>query len=160
MITNSNLLPSKDSATFDDLIQETQDDEFGIMDFLNSRFFYKYHGFIYLSFWIIMLICFILKNTLISCLIKLFKSCSSNTEEEEEDEAYSRDFYKDLLIQPLTDIYHKAIKEQQLYEASKYSSISSVDHQFEEEITFESTIINDKLARRVKQIERVIDDHI
>ena len=53
------------------------------MDFLNSRFFYKYHGFIYISFWIIILICYILKNTLITLLVKIFSSCMKDKEEEE-----------------------------------------------------------------------------
>ena len=71
-------------------------------------------------------------------------------EEEQVDEAYSRDFYKDLLIQPLSDLYHKAIEEQGEYDKNKYNSIKSTEYQYEDEPTFESTIITDKLTRRVR----------
>lgn len=81
------------------------------MDYLNRRFFYKYHGAIYISFWIIILICYVLKNTLLELILKFF-SLFKKDDIDKIDEAYSTDFYKEILIKPLKDIYQKAITEQ------------------------------------------------
>lgn len=68
------------------------------MDFLNTRFFYKFHGAIYLSFWIVILICYVLKNTLLDLLVKIFQCLKSDKIEDDIDEAYSKDFFKDIHI--------------------------------------------------------------
>ena len=57
-------------------------------------------------------------------------------EEEIRNEAHSDDFYKELLINPLTDINNKAIQE--LTDFKGFSSTNFKNYRFEEEVDVDS----------------------
>jgi len=66
-----------------------------------------------LSFWILVVIWLFLKETVLSFIWGILKKCftSCDTEEKEKDLAHSKDFYMEIKIGPLVDIYDKTKDE-------------------------------------------------
>ena len=67
--------------------------------------------------------------------------------EEIKDEAHSDDFYKEVLINPLTDINKKS--KQELEEFKPFDSDTFVNYRFEEEVVISSEYYLNVLTYKV-----------
>ena len=81
-----------------------------------------------------------------------------------DNEASSEDFYKELLIDPLTDANNKAINERNIFLQRgnrKFDCSSFSKYRFKEEVGGKSyDAYQEILKNRVTQIDSVIDDHL
>lgn len=92
-------------------------------------------------------------NCMVSIKEKIFGKV-----EENRNEAESNDFYKELLINPLTDINNKAIQEMSNFQ--DFNSANFKNYRFEEEPEVESEYYKEILATRVSQIDAIINNHL
>lgn len=71
------------------------------------------HSRLYVALIALLFICVALKKTLLSLLIKCFHGLQSAVlDDDKESTAYSRDIYKELVIQTLDDLLEKSSLEQ------------------------------------------------
>ena len=157
MITNSRLIPPDMATIKERSVDLTQDN---IFDLLIGRFFRSEYSLIYTFFWIGVLAWLLAKDTILEYVYRFF-ACLARLcvkEKEENDYAHSRDFFKDIKVKPLTDLYDKAKDE---FEDYKDFNPSDYDmFRFEEEPRFTVDSTKEKLQTRVEQIVKVIDDHL
>jgi hypothetical protein len=106
---------------------------------------------------------YIIKRTFVKFFIAV-KNKIFGTKETGENEAHSADFYKELLINPLTDANNKAVTELELFQArngKKFDPKSFEKYRFTEEIegmSYEE--YGNVLNTRAQQIDAVINDHL
>jgi hypothetical protein len=110
MITNSRLIPPDMKTIKERSVDLTQDNLF---DLLIGRFFRSEYSLLYTFFWFGVIVWLIAKETILEYLYKFFACLASICikEKEENDYAHSKDFYKDIHVKPLTDLYDKAKDE-------------------------------------------------
>lgn len=89
-----------------------------------------------MGFWICVLLWLFAKETILKAIWICLKSCvqSATDDEKEEDEAHSKDFFKELLIRPLTDMYDKAGDE--LDDHNPFDPDVYDENRYEEEVRF------------------------
>jgi len=106
---------------------------------------------------------YIYKRTFYKFLIAV-KNKILGEAEEAENEAHSNDFYRELLINPLTDANNKAITENETFMqrgAKRFDTSAFSKYRFPEEgtgKTFEE--YQQILYMRTLQIDAVINDHL
>lgn len=84
-------------------------------------------------------------------------------DEDKEPTAYSRDIYKELVIDSLDDLLEKSVIEQKefLEAVPNFSKDNDFNEfRYEEEAQFNSENIKEYHTRRISQISRVIDEHL
>jgi hypothetical protein len=114
MLTNSDIIPT-DTST----IPEGKEEELGPLKFaIYKRFIYNsVHGNLYISFFGILLIFLIFKNTIGNIISKLVHETSQiifATKSEEPNKC--KCIYKEFPIVDLRDLYVKAIDENERYQ--------------------------------------------
>jgi hypothetical protein len=135
----------------------TQDN---ILDLVIGRFFRSDYALVYFFFWVGVIVWLILKDTILEYLYRFFaclaKCCVKD--KDETDYAHSKDFFKDIHVKPLTDLYDKAKDE-----LEDYKDFNPTDYdmfRFEEEPKFDVESSKEIFRVRLEQIEKVIDDHL
>lgn len=100
------------------------------------------------------------KETILEIVHKFFACLASICSKEEEinDFAHSNDFFKDIHVKPLTDLYDKAKDEFEDYE--DFDPANYDMFRLEEEVRFLKDSSKEKFRERKEQIEKVIDDHL
>lgn len=110
MITNSRLIPPDMKTIKERSVDLTQDN---IFDLLIGRFFRSDYSLLYLFFWLGVIAWLIAKDTILEYLYNFFaclaKVCVKDKDTSEN--AHSNDFYKDIHVKPLTDLYDKVKDE-------------------------------------------------
>jgi hypothetical protein len=141
MLSEDGLLPGENRQTLIDLDEEALGSGkiVNVVAFVNENF-KKRHTMLYqgLIFAIILfyIVQYIIKRTFVKFFIAV-KNRIFGTKEKGDNEAHSADFYKELLINPLTDANNKAITEQELFEArnaKKFDPKTFERYRFPEEV--------------------------
>lgn len=98
-------------------------------------------------------ICVILKKTVLALLIKCFAGLQDLIlDEDKEPTAYSRDIYKELVIDSLDDLLEKSVIEQKefLEAVPNFSKDNDFNEfRYEEEAQFNSENIKEYHTRRI-----------
>lgn len=168
MLAEDGLLPGESRQTLIDLNEEALGSGkiVNMVAFINENF-KKRHTLLYqgLIFAIILFYIaqYIYKKTFYKFLLAV-KNRIFNDAGVAENEAHSDDFYKELLIDPLTDTNNKAITERDNFVqrgAKRFDTSTFAKYRFDEEtpgMTFEE--YQQVLECRVQQIDAVINDHL
>ena len=126
------------------------------------------HSRLYVGLIALLFACVALKKTLLQLLIKCFAGLQDmilDDDANKESTAYSRDIYKELVIQSLDDLLEKSGIEKNEFTEAVGNSASDNDYnineyRYEEEAQFNSEKIKEYHTRRISQISRVIDEHL
>jgi len=101
----------------------------------------------------LLFICVILKKTILALLIKCFTGLQDMIlDEDKEPTAYSRDIYKELVIDSLDDLLEKSVIEQKefLEAVPNFSKDNDFNEfRYEEEAQFNSEKIKEYHTRRI-----------
>lgn len=161
MITNSKLIPNGGvlQASKVDLLKDNW------FDLIIGRFFSSDYAQIYSLFWIAVLAWLLAKDTILEYVYRCFSGLASLCIKDKEvtEYAHSRDFFKDIHVKPLTDLYDKACDELEDFvgkEELDFDSSEYDQYRYEEEVRFAKGSTTEKFRERKEQIERVIDDHL
>lgn len=105
IMSNSDLLYTERELNFEQKINQLK--RGNIMKKLRGRFFYKDFIILYISFWVVLIVCYLFKKTFLDWGIKLSGYCvkgeqvqksATNVEDVQNRADFSNDFYKELLI--------------------------------------------------------------
>lgn len=77
---------------------------------------------------------------------------------EDADEAHSTDFYKEIHINPLTDLNNKASLELENFKPFETTDFSK--YRYPEEMVLSNEYYKGSLEKKVKDIEEMIDSHL
>lgn len=119
MISNSEMIPDNGAEynveefeiDVNEVLRENQG--FELLLSIPGRLMRTTHSRLYVSLIAFLLICVALKKTLLQCLIKCFRGMESLIvdDDSKESTAYSRDIYKEFVIQSLDDLLEKSAIE-------------------------------------------------
>jgi hypothetical protein len=119
MISNSEMIPDNGAEynveEFEIDVNEELRENQGLELLLSipGRLMRTTHSRLYVSLIALLLICVAHKKTLLQCLVKCFRGMESLIvdDDSKESTAYSRDIYKEFVIQSLDDLLEKSAIE-------------------------------------------------
>jgi hypothetical protein len=173
MVSNLDLLPPVPKNSQDEMSLHLYE-RAGALERVRTQVLASPHSYTYLVGWIIILVFYVFKNTIwtLACNVLCKKNNAKIISElEEEDLLTSDDFYSEISIRALGDLYLKAkleLKDVTNFHTenvlSKHIKDEKMDDfapfRFEEEVQITHNEIKESLQQRVTNIEAVIDKHL
>lgn len=156
MISNSEMIPDSEGRFDDEEYQlpegmEEYEENEGVALLLRlpGRLWRTEHSRLYVLLVALLCACILLKKTLLQALVKCFAGLQALILDEDDDKepsAYSRDIYKELVIQSLDDLHEKALTEQREFQEAVPNFANDNDYnefRYEEETQFNSEKIKE-----------------
>lgn len=159
ILSNTELLYSEEERQQWKLIERLRGGT--LIQQIKGRLLYKDFILIYIAFWLIIVVAYVFKKTILACIgncLGWLFTQNNLVHPEKRSSVHSNDFYKELNIKFLKDLYLKASHE--IYDLKPFDTGQVNRNRYKHEVLIEHAEMQTCMKKRKEDIEQVINDHV